>query len=132
MEIANVRLRLNKLGSDVPIKDVTPAEAMFLHILHSPYNGGLTFGEEFSKIDVVGTAKVATGKTKRVIVQEAIPEKIVKGAMLKPAVEAQLVEGSVIKAPTPEQRIKGKLLTPEVTPINGTSRSTKLHRCCPR
>ena len=108
MEIANVRLRLNKIGSDVPLKDVTPAEAMFLHILHGPYNGGLTFGEEFSKIDIVGTAKVATGKTKRVIVQEAVPEKIVKGVMLKPAVEAQIVPGDVIKPAEPEKRVPGK------------------------
>jgi hypothetical protein len=58
MQIANVRLRLNKVGSDVPLKDVTPAEAMFLHILHGPSNGGSTFGEEFEKITVIGSAKV--------------------------------------------------------------------------
>ena len=62
MEIANVRLRLNKVGSDVPLKDVTPAEAMFLHILHGPSNGGSTFGEEFEKITVVGQAKVKVGE----------------------------------------------------------------------
>ncbi len=58
MEIANCRLRLNKVGSDVPLTDVTPAEAMFLHILHGPSNGGLSFGEEFNHIKVVGAAKV--------------------------------------------------------------------------
>lgn len=61
MEIASCRLRLNKVGSDVPLNDVTPAEAMFLHILHGPSNGGLSFGEEFDKIKIVGTAKVKTG-----------------------------------------------------------------------
>lgn len=58
MEVANVRLRLNKVGSDVPINDVTPAEAMLLHILHGGQNGGLSFGEEFEKITITGTAKV--------------------------------------------------------------------------
>ena len=58
MEIANVRVRLTKVGSDVPLKDVTPAEALLLHILHGPSNGGLTFGDEFDKIEVVGTAQV--------------------------------------------------------------------------
>jgi hypothetical protein len=58
MEIASCRLRLNKVGSDIPLNDVTPAEAMFLHILHGPSNGGLTFGEEFDKIKIIGTAKV--------------------------------------------------------------------------
>lgn len=108
MEIANARLRLNKLGSDVPLKDVTPAEAVFLHILHGPYNGGLTFGEEFSKIEVVGTAKVATGKTKKVVVKEATEQKIVKGAMVKPAVLEQIVPGDVIKEAVPEKKTPGK------------------------
>lgn len=58
MEIAIVRLHLNKQGDDLPKNDVTPAEAMFLHVLHGPYSGGKTFGDEFSKITVVGTAMV--------------------------------------------------------------------------
>ena len=58
MEIANCRLRLNKVGSDVPLIDVTPAEAMLLHILHGASNGGLSFGEEFVHIKVTGSAKV--------------------------------------------------------------------------
>jgi hypothetical protein len=33
---------------------------MLLHILHGPVNGGESFGEEFAKIEVVGTAKVVT------------------------------------------------------------------------
>ncbi len=61
MEVANVRCRLNKVGSDVPINDVTPAEAMLLHVLHGPANGGSTFGEEMDKIDIKGTAKVNEG-----------------------------------------------------------------------
>lgn len=65
MEVANVRLRLNKVGSDVPLEGVTPAEAMLLHILHGPSNGGLTFGEDFNKITVVGTAKVKEGEKLR-------------------------------------------------------------------
>jgi hypothetical protein len=76
MEIANCRLRLNKVGSDVPLKDLTPAEAMFLHILHGPSNGGLTFGEEFDKIVIVGTAKV-------VVTPADVDD---KGKVLKPAV----------------------------------------------
>lgn len=50
MQTANARLRLNKVGSDVPITGLTPAEALVLHILHQGNNGGSTFGEEFEKI----------------------------------------------------------------------------------
>lgn len=53
MEIANVRVRLDKLGSDVPKAGVTPAEALLLHILHQTNNGGSTFGEDMSKIEVL-------------------------------------------------------------------------------
>jgi hypothetical protein len=58
MQVANVRLRLSKTGNDVPLKDVTPAEAMLLHILHGPFNGGSSFGEKQEKIEVVGEALV--------------------------------------------------------------------------
>jgi hypothetical protein len=89
MEVANVRLVLNKVGSDVPLKDVTPAEAMLLHILHGASNGGKTFGEEFTKIEVIGTAKVETqvpdevqkakpavGEVGKPGYQPAVPEKV--------------------------------------------------------
>ena len=65
MEIANTRVRLNKVGSDVPLNDITPAEAMLLHILHGAANGGSTFGEEFEKLTVTGTAKVKEGEKLR-------------------------------------------------------------------
>ena len=65
MEIANVRVRLSKDGSDVPKNDVTPAEAMFLHILHQANNGGLTFGDEFKHIKVIGQAMVQEGEKLR-------------------------------------------------------------------
>jgi hypothetical protein len=57
MQIATGRLRLNKVGSDIPVVGLTPAEAVLLHLLHQPNNGGSTFGEEFDKINVSGTAK---------------------------------------------------------------------------
>ena len=50
MEKATVRVRLNKVGSDVPKVGVTPAEAMILHVLHQANNGGSTFGEDMDKI----------------------------------------------------------------------------------
>jgi len=53
---------LNKVGSDTPVKDITPAEAMLLHILHGTQNGGMTFGKEFEDIKIHGTAMVDTGK----------------------------------------------------------------------
>ena len=84
MEVANVRVRLNKVGSDVPVTGVTPAEAMFLHILHGPYNGGSTFGEDFTKIEIVGTAMVDTGKMKKVVDQKAVPAKIAVGTPGQP------------------------------------------------
>lgn len=52
MEKATVRIRLNKVGSDVPKVGVTPAEATILHILHQANNGGSTFGEDMDKIYV--------------------------------------------------------------------------------
>jgi hypothetical protein len=45
---------------------------MFLHILHGTQNGGSTFGEEFEKITVVGSAMVSTGQTKKVVDKPAI------------------------------------------------------------
>ena len=109
MEIANVWLRLTKEGSDVPLKDVTPAQAMFLHILHQNNNGGLSFGEEFSKITVTGTAIVidvpaveevreadyvtaaqpAVGEVGKPGYRAAIPPQMVKGAVLAEAVSAK-------------------------------------------
>lgn len=70
MEVANVRLVLNKLGSDVPLNDVTPGEAMLLHILHGPANGGKTFGEDFTKIEIIGTAKV---QVKPAVIEPMVP-----------------------------------------------------------
>jgi hypothetical protein len=35
MQIANVRLRLNELGSDVALEDITPAEAALLNTDHA-------------------------------------------------------------------------------------------------
>lgn len=52
MQKATVRVRLNKVGSDVPLTGVTPAEAMVLHIFHQSNNGGSTFGEDMDKIYV--------------------------------------------------------------------------------
>jgi hypothetical protein len=67
---------MNKVGSDIPLKDVTPAEAMFLHILHGPHNGGKTFGENFEKIEVSGEA----------LVRDKVPDKVepAKAAVGKP------------------------------------------------
>jgi hypothetical protein len=84
MEIANARLRLNKVGSDVPLVNITPAEAMFLHIIHGPSNGGSTFGEEFEKLTVVGTAKVQVSPA---VVDE--DGKITKPAVLRDRTDAE-------------------------------------------
>ena len=60
MQIANVRLRLNKVGSDVPVVGCTPAEALVLHVLHQGNNGGSTFGDEMDKINILpGEASIA-------------------------------------------------------------------------
>lgn len=67
MQIANVRLKMAKVGNDTPLSNVTPAEAMLLHILHGPANGGETFGEDQKHIVVVGEAMVDTGKTRTVV-----------------------------------------------------------------
>jgi hypothetical protein len=114
MEIANGRLRLNKVGSDVPIKDFTPAEAMLLHILHGPANGGLTFGEEFKHIEVVGTAKVQ--------VKAGIPE-VREPDFETPAVAEQRLPGkkpgeaeTVIPA-KPPQLVRGKVIQEEVPAV---------------
>jgi hypothetical protein len=103
MEIANGRLRLNKVGSDVPIKDFTPAEAMLLHILHGPANGGLTFGEEFKHIEVVGTAKVQ--------VKASIPE-VREPDFETPAVAEQRIPGKIIKVGVPAVEAK-----PAIPPV---------------
>jgi hypothetical protein len=58
MEVATIRLRLNKVGSDIPLTNVTPAEAMMLHVLHQGNNGGSTFGEDMDKIKVTGESEL--------------------------------------------------------------------------
>lgn len=70
MEIANIRLRLNKVGSDVPLNGATPAECLLLHVLHQGNNGGLTFGEKMDNIEIKGEAKGADGKVARTSVEE--------------------------------------------------------------
>lgn len=100
MEIANVRLRLNKVGSDVPLKDVTPAEAMFLHIIHGPMNGGMSFGEEFNKIEVVGEAMVKGQVPDKVAPDTIIVAKPQVGIVGQPnfvaAIAASTVKGEVL------------------------------------
>ena len=60
MEIGNARLRLNKVGSDIPVNGITPAEAVVLHILHQGNNGGSTYGEDMDRITLLGEAKSLT------------------------------------------------------------------------
>lgn len=93
MEVANCRVRLNKVGSDTPVNNITPAEAMLLHILHGNQNGGMTFGEEFEKIKVVGTAMVDTGDKKKVVDVPACAAKY----------ETQIVEAAVAQQGVPGQ-----------------------------
>jgi hypothetical protein len=69
MEMANVRLRLNKVGSDVPILGVTPFEAVLLHVLHQANNGGSTFGDEMNKIEVA-KEPAKTGDKPRTDIEE--------------------------------------------------------------
>ena len=44
--------------------DVTPAEALLLHIMHQVNNGGSTYGEDMDKIKVKGEAKGRDGKAR--------------------------------------------------------------------
>ena len=105
MEIANARVRLNKVGSDVPVKDITPAEAMLLHILHGTANGGLTFGEEFKHIEIVGTAKV---QVKAAVAEVREPD------YYTPAVPEHRLPGKIIKEAKPLQVIAAKAAVPPV------------------
>ena len=86
MQIANVRLRLNKVGSDVPVLGCTPAEALLLHVLHQANNGGSTFGEEFEKISITGEAQTVIGQE---------PEKVIPAVEAVPAVPAQAAKPAV-------------------------------------
>lgn len=58
MEQATVRVRLNKVGDDVPVLGVTPAEALLLHLLHQNNNGGKTFGDKMHEKDAELEIKV--------------------------------------------------------------------------
>jgi len=109
MEDANVRVVLNKFGSDVPMTDVTPAEAILLHTLHGPHNGGRTFGDEFRNIKVVGVAKISSGKTESKQVAPAIAEQsheevvtlaagIVGQQGYKPAVTKKVIDREEVPA----------------------------------
>lgn len=55
MQVGTLRVRLNKVGSDVPVTSATPAEALVLHILHQQNNGGSTYGDKMENIDVAKT-----------------------------------------------------------------------------
>lgn len=103
MEIANARLVLNKFGSDTPLKDITPAEAMFLHILHGPSNGGKTFGEEFDKIQIVGTAKVEVSPA---IIEPMVPARGTPGNPgYAPEVPAKVVKAAVLRDRTDAEEL---------------------------
>lgn len=94
MEIANARLRLNKVGSDVPVTGLTPAEALVLHVLHQANNGGSTFGEEFEKIVIAKTpAQTVTGHTE---------EQVIPAVEVQPAVEGRPGKAAVAYKPTVE------------------------------
>jgi hypothetical protein len=69
MEVANVRVRLNKVGSDVQVKGVTPFEAVLLHVFHQANNGGSTYGDEMNKIEVEKTPAL-TGDKPRTDIEE--------------------------------------------------------------
>jgi hypothetical protein len=67
MEQANVRIRMNKLGDDVPLQNATPAELLILHVLHQNNNGGKTFADFVDKdgalkVENITEAAVDTGK----------------------------------------------------------------------
>lgn len=79
MQLANIKLRLNKFGSTVPILNATPAEAILLHVLHQGNNGGSTFGDKMEDIKVVGDTKLE--------VEPAVPA--VPAAEGKPAIPAK-------------------------------------------
>lgn len=108
MEIANARLRLNKFGSDVPVKDMTPAEALVLHVLHQANNGGSTFGEEFEKIDIKGEAQTVTGMTDGKVIPAVPAQPAIEGrpaiagkpaVAYKPAVEPVAYRAAVLGKP---------------------------------
>ena len=104
MQVANVRLRLNKNGSDIPLFNVTPAEAVILHVLHQGNNGGMTFGEQFEKIEVLPNPAFD-----RVEVIEE--EKIVPGSPEVPGTPSQEVVGTPDK-PGYKPFVPGKAFIP--------------------
>lgn len=53
MEIANIRLKLTKTGSDIPITNVTPAEVLVLRAAHETNANG----EAVSGVEIIGTTK---------------------------------------------------------------------------
>lgn len=93
MEVGNCRLIMEKVGNDVPLFNVTPAECQFLHIIHNSRNGGKTFGEKMDNIEVIGTAMVDTGQREKVITKEAIPTQTIRGKVIKDAIPEQLIKG---------------------------------------
>jgi len=60
MEQANIRVRLNKQGDDVPIVGCTPAEAVVLHVLHQNNNGGRTFADDIKNWEVKDVTEAKT------------------------------------------------------------------------
>lgn len=133
MEVANCRVTLNKYGSDVPLTHITPAQAIVLHTLHGPLNGGRTFGDEFSKIQVVGTAMVDTGKTERKLKLLAQPAKthqeIISAQVSepgKPDFKAQVVQ-TVVDTPAQDAIYEDVPILAERTPSQELARLRKVY-----
>lgn len=123
MQIANARLRLNKFGSDVPMSDMTPAEAVVLHVLHQANNGGSTFGEEFEKISILtGEATTQTGMTEEQVIPavEAVAAKPAVGEVGKP----EYVAAVAATPAKPEQIIPAKPILRARTDLEELKRLT--------
>lgn len=100
MKTADARLIIGKNGSDVPIRDITPAEAQLLVHKHMAYCGKLPItnlkeGKDVERKDVDELARLKSKYGKEVVVKlfgaaNARLPKDFKEALLLPSTEEEL------------------------------------------
>lgn len=54
MEVAKARLKINSLGSDIPLSGVTPAEVQVLNVAHEEGANGIAVSE----VEIVGSSRL--------------------------------------------------------------------------
>lgn len=117
MEQCNAFCRLDKFGSNIMIKGLTPAQAIVLHVLHQANAGGNVF-------DLTNDGKADFGKISDAVVQvePSKEQKLVIGAHVK---KGKVVQAADVAKSIPEIREADEQI-PETTETKVIPGKTRL------